>query len=547
MLGFSYNTSQTVINVGIHAPAFTEEINSFLTSLQEEGYKIVKYDNIDDCVEDIKLGFVHTCLKLPENFKISDNFQKEITFHIDQSKINLVYLITDTLNKKFNLKSEEISQELSSGLLTKLFNTKTKIEEKSGTVDEVKSKNQQAVSQSTTIRSNLISLDLKAPEKNYNNSIVSSFKNATTSKIKEGISLLSEAKLKVDASDLNSSEKAAINNKISGADTQFDKLLNLINDTGAGSLEEISNMISSMQNDLEMAKRKLNDATDKISSAGSQLVGMTTTLNEGIASLDVVKTTLNDIQADLASQKVTNAATIASPITTKIEKITSEKTNLSYLFPSLIILAVMFISMLLGTTLVMMEKHNQAYFRNFILPVRKITFVLSTYLTNCFLMLIQIAIILGISLIFLENVSAKFPPTILVLFISSSVFTLIGMIIGYVFISEETGALASISTSSFLLFISGVVLPLESMPLAIRQVVSFNPFVISEKLIREIFIFNSSFSVILNDLFILLGYAVVLFIAILIIDSIASKHFLTRAAYKHHKHLREKEKKAKLN
>ncbi len=526
LIGFSYNTFQTGLNVGIYSPNFAGEVETFLITLQEEDYRIIKYDSSDECVEDIKLGFVHTCLSLPENFQISGNLPKEITFYIDQSKINLVYLITDTLNKKFNLKSQEISQELTSNILTKLSNAKTKIEEKSTSVDKAKSQSQQAVSQSESIRSDLTALDLSAPNNSYNVTPFNSVKDELDERIDEVESLVSD-------SDMNSSQKSEISEKL-------DQLSSKINGNSSGSLGEISSFISSLQTDLESIKAKLIAASGKVSSAESKLSSMTSSLKEGIASLESIKTTLAEIHSELADQQITDPSTIAAPLNTKIEKITAEGTHLSYLFPTLIVLAIMFISLLLGTTLVMMEKHNQAYFRNFIVPVKKITFILSTYLTNIFLVLIQIAIILGFSLFFLEGILGRIPLIILILLVSSSVFTLVGMAVGYVFTSEDTGTLASISFGALFLFVSGTILPLESMPTAIRQITYFNPFVLGEKLIREIFIFKSSFLSIYADLLILIGYAIILFIAILIIDHVASRHFLTKALYKHHKHIKEK-------
>ncbi|MBR9683340.1 ABC transporter permease [Candidatus Woesearchaeota archaeon] len=533
LLGFSYNSTQIGLNIGIYSPEFTGEINSFMSSLQEEDYKIIKYDNSEDCIEDIKLGFTHTCLILPPDFQIQDNSQKEVIFHVDQSKLNLVYLITDVINKKFNLKSQALSQELASGLLTKLSETRSKIEEKSGQIEQAKSNNQQAASQSSAIQTGLSALDLTVPTTNYSAADL----GALTSDIEDQ---LDNVKSLVDSSELNSSEKAEINDEI-------DQLLEKVSGNDTNSLGEISALLSTLKNDIEVTKTKLVAAAAKISDTGTQLSSLATSLNDGIASLDSVNTMLSEIKQSLSEQKVTDPNIIASPLSIKVEKISAERSHLNYVFPSLIVLAIMFIALLLGTTLVMMEKHNQAYFRNFVIPVRKMTFVFSTYLTNSFIILIQITIILGFSLIFLKDIVAQLPLTVLILLVSSSVFTLIGMAIGYLFTSEDTGTLASISMGALFLFVSGTILPLESMPTAIRQVTQFNPFVLSEKLLREIFIFNSSFSAILGDLFLLIGYAVIIFVVILAIDKVASKHFLTKVTYRHRKHIKaRKSKKIKL-
>jgi len=542
LIGFSYNHSQTGLNIGVQATAFTPEIDTFIASLQQEDYKIIKYQQSEECVEDIKLGFVHTCLALPENFQIQDNNQKQITFYIDQTKVNLVYLITQSLSAQFNLKSRELSQELSSNILTKLSTTKSKIDSNVGQIGSAKTQNQEAASQTTAISSELASLDLAPLNTSYNTSIVDLFKTDTQAEISDGRDSLSAAQSAISSSDLNSSDKTAILNELEDAEETFDQLSILMGETSGNystTFKKISTLVSNLQTDLNLATTRLNTASSKISSANSQLDSINSALTTGLSSLDSIQSTLTEIQTDLAGQQVTDAATMSAPLITTIETITPEKTNLSYLFPSLMILVVMFISILLGTTLVMMEKHNPAYFRNFVVPVKKITFVFATYLTNVLLILIQIVVIFGISLAFLPGIWEQLPLTALILFVIASVFTLLGMTIGYLFTSEDTGTLASISLGALLLLLSGVVLPLESMSSYVREIISFNPFVLGEKLVREVFFFNSPLLPLFNDFLILLGYVFILFTFILIIDSLGSKHFLTKMLYKHHKHIRE--------
>jgi len=149
------------------------------------------------------------------------------------------------------------------------------------------------------------------------------------------------------------------------------------------------------------------------------------------------------------------------------------------------------------------------------------------------LVLVQIIILLGISLAFLPETWAALPAMALVLFIAASVFTFLGMAIGYIFSSEETGVLGSISMGSLLLFVSGVVLPIEAISPGLREISSFNPFVISEKIIREIFIFESSIAGVWVDLVILMGYAMVLFLVILIIESILHRQLVHKFLRRH--------------
>jgi ABC-type polysaccharide/polyol phosphate export permease len=159
------------------------------------------------------------------------------------------------------------------------------------------------------------------------------------------------------------------------------------------------------------------------------------------------------------------------------------------------------------------------------------------------LVLIEIIVILGIASIFLENIYQVLPLVIGILFIVASVFTLIGMGLGYLFTSEETGILASISLGSLLLFVSGLILPLEGLTAVMREIVQYNPFVIAEKLLREALIFQSNFAEISSQFTLIAGYAIGLFIFILLLESFLYKHLVKRFMQKHHRKHHHKPKK----
>ena len=311
--------------------------------------------------------------------------------------------------------------------------------------------------------------------------------------------------------------------------------MTLVTGTQANSLQSISALIDGLQQDLDSTKTKLTAAASSVTTAASSLDTVSSNLNEGITAIDSVQTALNGIQSTLEGAKVTDAATIATPITTRIERVSKESTYLNYSFPTLLVLVIMFTSLLLGTILVMMEKNSPAFLRNYFLPVNKATFVISIYLTNLVLILVQIVIILGISLFFLRDALPLVAPIVLVLFVAASLFTFLGMAIGYIFTSEETGVLASISLGSILLFISGAILPLETISPLLRKIAYFNPFVLSEKIIRELFIFNSSLLDVGTEVLILVGYTIALFIIILIIESVLHQHLMHKFMKQHHK------------
>ena len=90
ILGLSYNNSpQYGLNIGIVAPSMSSDVDGVIKALQEQEFRVITYDhNLEECVDDIKTGAVHTCMVLPESFQVEDNTPKEVVFHLDPSKIN---------------------------------------------------------------------------------------------------------------------------------------------------------------------------------------------------------------------------------------------------------------------------------------------------------------------------------------------------------------------------------------------------------------------------------------------------------------------------
>ena len=530
ILGLSYSTSsQYGINVGIYAPAYTDDVNAFMESLQQQDFKVVKYTStLEECIEDIKVSAIHTCISLPESFMVEGNTPKEVTFYIDPSRINLVWMIQETVKNEFNLKSQEISQSLAQDVLTKLSDAKIQIGERRNEAGAIKEKSSSAASSVSSAQSSLQSIDVTAPESSYDLTIL----NTTSVDIREALDSIIAAVGTVEDANMSDSDKSNIIFSLEGAQEKLDGVLIAVNGTGAGTLPAL---LLALQNDVDVAKAKLTAAGEAISSSSSTISSAGTTLQEMVTALDALQTSLSSVQANLESQRVTDPATLTNPLVTRVEKVSKEGTFLNYTFPTLLVLVIMFTSLLLGTILVMMEKNSSAFLRNFFLPLKKTTFIISTYLTNLLFIIVQIIIILGISLFFLEDLLPVLPAIALVLFIAASIFTFLGMAIGYLFTSEETGVLASISMGSLLLFISGVVLPIETISPWLREVTSFNPFVIAEKLIRELFIFQSSLLDVGVELLILVGYAVALFIIILIIESLLHQHLVHKFMKIHHK------------
>ena len=233
-----------------------------------------------------------------------------------------------------------------------------------------------------------------------------------------------------------------------------------------------------------------------------------------------------------------------SPITTNIQPVVPEKTYLSYLFPSLIILLILMVSIMLSSNLVIMEKTSRAYFRNFTTPTSDITFIGANYLTTFIVALLQVIIVLIIAaFIFKTDLLAGIALVLLIAFLAITIFSFIGLIIGHFYSSEETASIASISIASLFLLLSNLILPLESMPQAVIRIAQYNPFVMASELLKKAILFGATIQSVYMDLIILGGYCLVIFMVLIFVQQVSKFRFFR--GVKKRKEVREEEHKLK--
>lgn len=528
------NANNFGLSIGVYSSSISPSVQAFLDKLVENEFKIVVYKEEKPCVEDIKAGLIHTCIVFPADLDFDSNEKKEITFYVDYSKINLVWMIMDTVSSRFGSQAREISKNLVNVLVTKLESSQTQLEGKKPVIATMKTAAGEMQATVKGVSDSLTALDLS-----YNSEAIpiGSAKEAIV-QVRDTLSTnLQAAQNKVAAAQSGATGEAA--DKLKEALTSIESAQSVLNAPTGASLQQIGSHLNTIYTELNKIRDRLEQATtvrgNSVTSAGE----VNNKIDRSLKDLATVESTLDAIISDVNSIQVTDPSAVADPITTTIKPITGKSTYLNYLFPSLIILVIMFIAILLGTTLVMMEKHSPAYFRNFITPTRDITFIIATYLTNMLLIIIQMGIILGIAgYFFSAQIVPSLPQIIGILLLAATFFTFLGMVVGYFFTSEETATLGAISIGSIMLFMSSVIIPIESMPPAVRQVAVYNPFVIAERVLREIIMFQPELNTVLDDVTLLLGYSIATFLFIWASQKFMSKHFAQRVLYLHHKRKR---------
>lgn len=478
LVGLAFNTSSLYnIRIATYSEGYSDLSNSIISGMQQQQYYIAKVNSTEICQQGVKFGDYHLCVIFPKDLKIGSQ-DNTVQIYVDQSRTNLAALISNSISEKVAAKSKELGIDLTTDIITVLDKTKTAIEDKLKLINKLISDNSNA------------DIDVKNAEEKLN---------------------------KIDLSlDLNEFNFTKVDESIDDINEKYNISLVMVKD--------LKNSVEDIKLGVTLINAKLTDAGTSRSNVVQDLEGTRKTLTSTLSDLNTLRTSLNSINSDIGTIKVTNAGLIVDPIKTNVNPITLENKHLSFLFPTMVVLIIMFISVLLSTTIVIREKLSLAYFRNFITPTSDIVYMIGTYLTNIVIIMVQIGILFAVSLYFFKeqllNVAASLAIVILII---ASVFILIGMIIGYLFKSEETSTLAAISLSSILLFFSNTILPLESLPDKFSKIVKYNPFVISESVVKKILLFNTDLSMVLNQLYILLSMIIILFVVALIAREITKR------------------------
>ena len=161
LVGTAYNTSNIYdIRVGVYSSEYSELSDSVLGQLGDQQFSIKKFNSEEECISNIKTAETHVCAIIPANLQVST--QEPINFYVDQSRVNLVWIIIDALSSKVESKSSEISLQLTNSIITALDDTKNTIGQNEEQLNNIVSGNEDALTsiEEVTTSLSLINADL---------------------------------------------------------------------------------------------------------------------------------------------------------------------------------------------------------------------------------------------------------------------------------------------------------------------------------------------------------------------------------------------------
>jgi len=530
LLGLAYSQSSIfTLSASVYSESYSDLSESLITKMINKDFKVTKEVSFDSCIGAVKRKESQACIIFPPGMNANAQMKSEITFYVDYSQMNIVWLVLDVISAKVSEKSDELSKEMTGDLLSRLGFVEDRLTAGQAKLDSIISAAGHVKNSSETMETGFKRLDITVDFTGIDAASQSGESNNASLILSRAASRASGIidELKDHLDDMESSV-AAIESRVN--DSEVTDYLEDIDDDIDSVEEAITNATDSINLDISNASAKLGSIKasfelintrlsetkvkiDRVRRQRDDLMLEFDRLSSDIDGMMVSISSLDSILAEclekVSSVKGRSADNIASPITTRIEPIATQKTHFNSLFPTLIVLIIMITGILLATTLVVVEKKSKASFRNHLTPVSSMVFDLSNYFTTLFVLFIQLLLFVSVSAFFFEtDVLTSIWVVILIIFIASTVFIYIGMFIGSIFNTEETANLAAITVTTILLLFSSAVIPIESLEGFVKHMALWNPFVISELLIRQTVIFQLGISHVWMNTAILAGYAI---------------------------------------
>ena len=453
----------------IDASFYSEETgqirSGFIEILKSNSFIITETTTREECIDQVREGKTNICITLDENEEglplprdlSSKNIKdletgKGINLYVDFSKQRIVWGIINKVQIVVDLMSDRIQQEIITELSRKFDSSLNQINVLKSNIELLKNQVSTSQDRITQVMTNL-----------------DNFKAISTSTIDSVIASLNS---------ISVSFPGLVIPQVTSAITSLNNLKLQISSNSLDSKSLDSNSLTLVQDGINQFKQNLD-------------------LIDGHTS--IIQNEISVLKDSFSENGKLNANKFVEPIPLSyssvededLQKRTGDLNLVDYLLPSIISFFLVFTSITLGSTLVIKERSSNAYIRNYLSKTSKIQFIIGNLLYLIVLILAQITIILIFSNYIINPlVSDNWESLAIYLVLGISVFSTLGMCLGYLFNSRDSVILAAVCISLIFIIFSPLINPIETMPPILREIFSKSPAILVENGVSKAILFN---------------------------------------------------------
>ncbi|NTV24570.1 MAG: hypothetical protein HGA85_09505, partial [Nanoarchaeota archaeon] len=249
LVGLSFSGDSYSLKVGV----FSEQYSDLSTEFHQRlgtSFATMAYDTEGACVESVKTGLSHACVVFPPGMVIDNQRTNVIKFYVDESKVNLVFLVRSALMSSVGDKSTEITSDLAGKVVDSMFLARGILADSQPLGEEVSSKSNELIKDTEVISNSLSKLDLNVNAKIDVNSSVALSRSRLDKILSETSEMIADSKELIQdiepyVSSNGTSELSALDAKL----TTINATLKSTHNDTARSLESLQKDLSSAVND----------------------------------------------------------------------------------------------------------------------------------------------------------------------------------------------------------------------------------------------------------------------------------------------------------
>ncbi len=500
--------------------------------MNRNNYLVSVYPDNQTCIDSVKEGSTHACMIFSEK----DGESVPISFYLDLSRINIVYQIIEELSSELDLQADAIRRQLAGSALQRMSTAAEMLENEIESTDSVAERLGVLADELRDARIALESMPEATEQNSTDLRLLSGYQRglAGNSKeiAKESLEIFEDARklvydLEGECDECPEGLVEQVETFKDDLKTTEDLIREIAYDRVDDQLSEADMLIRYAIEEVELAEGKVRNASTAGAIVTDKVISAAEGTSEDSMELKKVSTRLA-FASEVLKGETSNTESIAAPITTSIVSITVADDQLSFAYPYLLILVIMFIGMLLASMLVVTNKVSNAAFRNFTTPTSDGYHVMVGFITAFLIMMVEVLVILVLSGAFIAQPLFLNPgPTLAIIAIAIVLFTFIGMIIGYLSSTQEAAMISSISVGSVLLFVSNLIAPMEKMPYFVKASAEvINPYIVLSELLKKSMLYGVKLYQASMQILVLLVICVVLLVATMLIQRhIKKKYF----------------------
>lgn len=524
IVGFTYS-GESLNNVKIGMINYNDDFFEF------RDIEFVKYnsENIDisrkDCINDLIKSEIEMCVYFsPVKDKNGDIVSANVYYYVDNTRPKISDILIRIFDDAIKYKTSQLSKKTVTDIFGEIKETVNFMTESKKLVDELENnltyarKNIEIVNdlydvyiidynkQYNFLKNMHSSLDSQLSDlisqKDFFRANLNAFENNLdnidddfSSNIKSIDTVISQ----IDNygainpeiySYISKNNLVSVKNSLKSIDSSLNYIKTDVNDL-SNNLEKLDNL-NSIRNSLNSFFEKTDEINNDINDLGSQIDDFETLLKEKEQEVKVINAEIGDRLSYFEELSNRDANKITEPIVRQREDLFTNFKMVHQLAPTVVILVVLFIGLLLSNVIVSLEINSKAYFRNLLSPVSQWHFILGLFMTSLIIILFQIFFLFVIMYFSfgIKNIFVNLFPLLLIISYILIIFILLGIFLSYMFESIQVSILVTTFVMLFLFLLSGIIVPIEIMPKSVANIVNYNPVVIGEDLVRQLFFFD---------------------------------------------------------